>query len=231
VTNTGRRAGDEVVQLCTRRRDSHVAQPLKTLRAFARVHLQPAETRDVPLSFTTSALAIWDVTRDRWALERGVVGVLAGGASDELPARTALYVRGETIPPRDLSRDTQAQDYDGRHGTTLTDETKAAGTAVTATAGGAWLRFADSNLRRPARIVARVSAAAAGTVVVRFDDPARGRVIGTLPVPATGDRYAWTTVAAPLSGASGRHDVYLMLTAPLSLSRFRLGYGRRAPRP
>jgi beta-glucosidase len=222
VTNTGQRAGDDVVQLYTRRRHSRVEQPLQTLRAFARVHLRPGETRLVPLSFDASGLAIWDVTRDRWALERGAVDVMAGGASDELPARTALYVRGETIPPRDLSRDTQAQDRDGQSGTTLTDETRADGTAVAATAGGAWLRFADSDLRRPSRIVARVAASGAGAIVVRLGDPAHGRVIGTLPVPATGGRYAWTTVSAPLSRASGLHDVYLTFTAPLSVSRFRL---------
>jgi beta-glucosidase len=222
VTNTGRREGDEVVQLYTRRRESRVAQPLKTLRAFARVHLRPGETRLVPLSFKASDLAIWDVTRDRWVLERGPVDVMAGGASDDLPARTSLYVHGETIPPRDLARDTQAQDWDGQSGTTLTDETKTDGTAVTAGAAGAWLRYAGSALRRPSRIVARVSASAAGTIVVRLDDPVHGRVIGTLPVPATGGRYAWTTVAAPLSRATGIHDVYLTFTAPLSVSRFRL---------
>jgi beta-glucosidase len=94
VTNTGQRAGDEVVQLYTRRRGSRVEEPLKTLRAFARVHLRPGETRLVPLSFKASELAIWDVRRDRWTLERGPVDVMAGGASDELPARTALYTTG-----------------------------------------------------------------------------------------------------------------------------------------
>jgi beta-glucosidase len=147
---------------------------------------------------------------------------MAGGASDALPVRTALDVRGERIPPRDLARDTQAQDWDDQQGTTLTDETKADGTAVTAGAAGAWLRFADSALRSPSRIVARVAASAAGAIVVRLDDPVRGRVIGTLPVPTTGDRYAWTTVSAPLTRALGVHDVYLTFTAPLSLSRFRL---------
>jgi beta-glucosidase len=97
VTNTGRRAGDEVVQLYTRQRASRVARPLKTLRAFARVHLQPGETRLVPLAFKASDLAYWDAARDRWALERGVVDVMAGGASDALPARTALFVDDRKI--------------------------------------------------------------------------------------------------------------------------------------
>jgi beta-glucosidase len=225
VTNAGDRAGDEVVQLYTHQRESRVKRPLKTLRAFARVHLAPDETRTVRLSFKADDLAIWDVTRDRWALERGVYDVMVGGASDQLPARAALYVRGETIPPRDLSRTTEAQNWDAQSGTLLTDETKASGTAVAADAGG-WLRYAGSDLReRPRQITARVAKATpgAGAIVVRVDDPSRGRVVGTVPVPSTGDRYAWTTVSAPLTGVAGIHDVYLTFTAPLALSRFQVG--------
>jgi beta-glucosidase len=56
---------------------------------------------------------------------------------------------------------------------------------------------------------------------VRLDGP-RGPVVGTVPVPSTGDRYTWTNVSAPLSGAAGIHDVYLTFTAPLALSGFRV---------
>jgi beta-glucosidase len=225
VTNAGGRAGDEVVQLYTHQRASRVERAGKTLRAFARVHLAPGETRTVRLSFDTADLAIWDVTRDRWALERGTYDVLAGGASDDLTARSALFVPGETIPPRDLSRSTEAQNWDAQRDTVLSDETKASGTSVAATAGGAWLRFADSDLRgRPQRISAHVSKATPGgaAIVVRLDDPRRGRVLATVPVPSTGDPYAWTTVSAPLARTDGVHDVYLTFTAPLELSRFSL---------
>jgi beta-glucosidase len=223
VTNAGRRAGDEVVQLYTHARASRVERPSRTLRAFARVHLAPGQTRAVRLTFDASDLAIWDVTRDRWALERGTFDVMAGGASDDLPARSSLFVPGETIPPRDLSRGTQAQDWDAQQGTQLTDETKADGTAVAATAGGAWLRFASSELRGK-RISARVAKATAGTgtIAVRLDNPS-GRVVATLPVPPTGDRYTWTTVDAPLVRTHGIHDVYLTFSEPLELSRFRVG--------
>jgi beta-glucosidase len=223
VTNAGGRAGDEVVQLYTHARASRVERPSKTLRAFARVHLAPGQTRTVALSFKTSDLAIWDVTRDRWALERGTYDVMAGGASDDLPARAALFVAGEKIPPRDLSRSTEAQNWDNQQGTLLIDETKETGTAVAATEGGAWLRFASSELRGR-RITAEVSKATAGdgAIVVRLDDPRRGRVVATLPVPSTGDKYAWTTVSAALAPTRGIHDVFLTFSAPLELSRFQL---------
>jgi beta-glucosidase len=93
VTNAGDRAGDEVVQLYTHQRESRVKRPLKTLRAFARVHLRPAETRAVPLRFDMRDLAYWDEAHARWTLEPGTVDVMAGGASDRLPARTTLRVR------------------------------------------------------------------------------------------------------------------------------------------
>jgi beta-glucosidase len=69
---------------------------------------------------------------------------------------------------------------------------------------------------------APAAARADGAIVVRLDDPVHGRALGTLPVPATGGRYAWTTVSAPLTRASGISDVYLTFTAPLSVRRFRL---------
>jgi beta-glucosidase len=225
VRNAGGRAGDEVVQLYTRQRGSQVKRPLKTLRAFARVHLAPGQTRWVRLAFRTPDLAIWDVTRSRWAIERGLVDVMVGGASDRLPARASLLVRGERIPPRNLSRPTRAQNWDDQSGTVLVDETKVRGTAVAGDAGG-WLRFARSDLGAGAeRISARVAKATAGdgAIVVRLDDPRHGRVVGTVPVPSTGDRYAWTTVRAPLARARGVHDVYLTFTAPLALSRFEVG--------
>jgi beta-glucosidase len=228
VTNTGRRAGDEVVQLYTRQRRSRVKQPTQTLRAFARVHLRPGQTRAVALSFAASDLSIWDVTRDRWALESGTYDVMAGGASTDLPVRQALDVRGETIPPRDLSRSTQAQDWDAQRGTILTDETKVDGTAVAATGDGAWLKYAGSDLRAgPSAIALRVAKATpgGGRIEARLDDPVGGRLVATVPVPSTGDKYAWTTVAARLASVGGLHDVYLTLSEGVQVSRFSLGSG------
>jgi beta-glucosidase len=233
VTNTGARASDEVVQLYTRAGRSRVKQPARTLRAFARVHLEPGQTRTVTLAFGASDLSIWDVTRDRWALESGTYDVMAGGASDDLPVRQPLDVRGETIPPRDLSRSTQAQDWDAQQRTTLTDETKASGTAVAASGDGAWVEYAGADLRDQAdAIVARVAkpTAGGGAIVVRLDDPDRGRVVATLPVPATAGAYDWRTARARLGRTGGVHDVYLDLTAGVRLSRFSLGSEAAASR-
>ena len=64
---------------------------------------------------------------------------------------------------------------------------------------------------------------APAAIEVRLGHPTTGRLLGTVAVPATGDRYAWTTVAADLRAASGRGDVYLTFTAPAALDEVTLG--------
>jgi beta-glucosidase len=131
-------------------------------------------------------------------------------------------VSGERIPPRDLSRTTLAENFDDYQGVTLTDQSKASGTAVATTAGG-WLAFKDATLGARG-ITASVARADAGDahITVRLDDPVRGRTLGTLTVPGTGDKYRYTDVSAALAAAAGNHDVYLVFDKPLDLFSFRL---------
>lgn len=220
VTNSGRLAGDEVVQLYTHQQRSRDPQPNLRLRAFDRVHLEPGETRTVRLSVAAADLAHWDVTRNRWVVESSVHDILVGASCTDIRQRTTLRVRGETIPPRDLRKDTRAVDFDDYAQVELVDESKARGDAVGATGG--WIKFADVDLRSGARsFTARVARAepGSGSIEVRLDGPT-GQLAGTAPVPSTGDPYAYTTTTGALTGASGRHDVYLVFTGNLRISTF-----------
>ncbi|MFJ9115302.1 glycoside hydrolase family 3 C-terminal domain-containing protein [Streptomyces sp. NPDC102394] len=223
VTNTGGRAGAEVVQLYVHQRASRDEQPLKQLKAFQRVSLKPGETRTVRLTVRPSDLAHWDVTRSRWVVEKGTYDVLVGSSSADLPARTAWRVDGETIPPRDLSKVTRAENFDDYSaGIHLVDESKAAGTAVSAASDGAWLKFADT---RPAKGAGEFSArvaGSAGSVEVRLGSPT-GPLAATARFAGTSSPYDYTTVTAKLSAAAkGRGDVYLVLGKDVRLSTFSL---------
>ncbi|OLF12187.1 beta-glucosidase [Actinophytocola xinjiangensis] len=222
VTNTGDVAGEEVVQLYSHQRVSRDPMPRLTLRAFARVALEPGRRRTVRLEFPAAALGHWDVTRRRWVVEDATHDLLVGASSTDLRQRTTLRVRGETIPPRDLSRSTRAIDFDDYAGVDLVDTSKERGEAVAASAG-AWVSFADAALDGPRAFTARVAREQAGeaTVEVRLGGP-DGRLAGTATVPATGDRYTYVTVTAGLRGARGRHDVYLVFTGDLRLDTFTL---------
>ncbi|GHH76358.1 beta-glucosidase [Streptomyces sulfonofaciens] len=229
VTNTGDRAGDEVVQLYTHQRASRDKQPLKRLRAFARVSLEPGSTKAVTLRLSRSDLAHWDVTRSKWVVEGGTYDVMAGASSADIRSRTRLTVHGETIPPRDLARPTRAEDFDDYDGVRLVDESRAAGTAVQAAAAGAWTRYADADLGAGAgRFSAKVACTAGceGTLEVRLGSPS-GPLLGTARTAGTGSPYSYTSVSADLRPPPGRaahgeraRDVCLVLGKGLRLAEF-----------
>ncbi|NUR40179.1 MAG: carbohydrate-binding protein [Streptomyces sp.] len=223
VTNTGSRAGDEVVQLYTHQRVSRDKQPLKQLKAFQRVSLKPGRTKTVHLKLRTSDLAHWDVTRSKWTVEKGTYDVLVGSSSADIRSRATWQVAGETIPARDLTRTTRAENFDDYDGTRLVDESKERGTAVAAASDRAWLKFTDTRLGSGAAEFSARAAGAAGTVEIRLGSPT-GTLVGTAAFGGTSSPYTYETVTADLSrAAKGRTDVYLVLKgAGLRLSTFSL---------
>jgi beta-glucosidase len=225
VTNTGSRAGRDVVQLYVHQQRSRVTQPLKKLIGFQNVDLAPGQTRTVRFEVKASDLAFWDVTRDKWVVERSPFDLMTGGSSADIASEATLRVDGEVIPPRNLAIPTSAQNFDNYQGAQLVDQSKASGTAVGATAAGQWIEFAGADLRDGASaFTARVAKGTPGAaqIQIRLDNPVTGPVIGTATVNSTGDVYAYTTTTAPLTRAHGVRDVYLVFTGDLRIASFSL---------
>jgi beta-glucosidase len=80
VTNSGTRAGAEIVQLYIRDLISSVTRPMKELKGFQRVLLQPGETRTVVFEITPELLAFWDVNM-RLTVEPGEFELMTGNSS------------------------------------------------------------------------------------------------------------------------------------------------------
>ena len=92
VTNSGTRAGDEVVQLYLRDVLGSVARPMMELRGFERVHLKPGESKDVTFRVGREDLKMLD--RDmQWVVEPGVFRVLVGASSKDIRLRGEFTVR------------------------------------------------------------------------------------------------------------------------------------------
>ncbi len=94
VENTGRRPGDEVVQMYVRHEGSKVARPAKELRGFARVSLQPGETKTVRMPLKADSLAYWDEHAGRFVVEDEAVRIMVGGSSADVRAKTTVTVGG-----------------------------------------------------------------------------------------------------------------------------------------
>jgi beta-glucosidase len=91
VTNTGKRAGAEVVQ-------AYVEQPLKNgepphqLRGFAKVQLQPGETSPVTLTLDRRSFSIYDPSSHSWVSPPGVYEILVGTSSRDLPLHGSMTI-------------------------------------------------------------------------------------------------------------------------------------------
>ena len=83
VTNTGARAGDEVVQVYLRDEISSVTRPVKELVGFKRVTLAPGESRDVAIAIEPRAFGMWNAEMKR-VTEPGTVAIMTGANSPEL---------------------------------------------------------------------------------------------------------------------------------------------------
>jgi beta-glucosidase len=223
VTNTGPREGRDVVQLYAHQDRSRVKQPLKKLIGFQNVDLAPGQTKTVRFQVKASDLAFWDVTQNKWVAERSPFDLMAGGSSADIASKATLHLDGEVIPPRNLATQTLAENFDDYHGAQLADQSKASGTAVSATAAGQWIEFAGADLRdAPATFTAQVAKGTPGTAMIqiRLDNPVTGPLIGTATVSSTGDVYTYTTTTASLTGAHGVHDVYLVFTGDMRIASF-----------
>jgi beta-glucosidase len=83
VANTGQRTGDEVVQLYIRDEFSSVTRPVKELKGFQRITLDPGETRTVALDITPDRLAFWNIDM-QYVVEPGKFLIMVGASSADL---------------------------------------------------------------------------------------------------------------------------------------------------
>ena len=87
VTNTGRRAGKEVVQLYVRDIKCSLARPEKELKAFAKIELAAGETKTVAFHLDQEAFWFFDSARNGWVTEPGEMEVLIGSSSRDIHLR------------------------------------------------------------------------------------------------------------------------------------------------
>ena len=92
VTNTGKRAGDEVVQLYVRHEGSSVERPKQICAATARVSLAPGETKTVTMPLGAKSLAYWNAGEHRWVVEGEPIRLRIGASSADIRLEKTIRV-------------------------------------------------------------------------------------------------------------------------------------------
>jgi beta-glucosidase len=93
VTNSGRLAGDEVIQLYVQHVGSAVPRARQDLRGFKRITLKAGETGRVEFALPASALAYWDAASHSWIVEHDAVRLEVGASSADIRLTKVLPVR------------------------------------------------------------------------------------------------------------------------------------------
>ncbi|SFR29183.1 beta-glucosidase [Lentzea waywayandensis] len=99
VTNTGARAGKYVVQVYISTKAGPVRRPHRTLAAFAKVHLEPGETKIVRLQLDRRAFAYWDVLLARWVVPDGTYVVQVGENATTVLREQSIDLDGDGVAP------------------------------------------------------------------------------------------------------------------------------------
>ncbi|MEV0233352.1 glycoside hydrolase family 3 C-terminal domain-containing protein [Nonomuraea sp. NPDC050786] len=223
LTNTGTRPGSEVVQLYVRALAARYEAPRLRLADFRKIVLSPGESRKLTFRLSAEHLAHWDVAGGAFTVDPGAYEVLVGRSAGDIQRTAPIAVRGPAPGPRVVvDRSTSAADFDDHTGITLVDATRTTGDAVapTSPARPATLLFRSTDLSGAGRVEAEV----AGTSSGKLEFLAGDRLLAEIPVPLTGGRYAWTSVAADLtSSPEGVHDLRVNLHGDIRLAAFRFG--------
>lgn len=103
VTNTGACAGKEVVQLYVSAKESAMKRPVRELRGFDKVELQPGETKTVSFTLDRRAFAYWSVQIHDWHVESGVYEIQIGKSAQEIILTETVQVESETAIPKVFS--------------------------------------------------------------------------------------------------------------------------------
>jgi beta-glucosidase len=92
VMNTGDVGGEEVAQVYVRDVESTLERPLKELKGFSKVRLEPGQKKKVELELGPAALSFYDPDRKQWVAEPGEFEVLAGSSSRDIRLKGALVL-------------------------------------------------------------------------------------------------------------------------------------------
>ena len=106
VKNTGNMAGKEAVQLYVRDVESSVGRPVRELKGFAKLYLEPEEEKDVSFRLDKRSFAYWEKAISDWHVESGEFVIEIGASSRDIRLTKAVTVESSVELPIVFSRNT-----------------------------------------------------------------------------------------------------------------------------
>ena len=104
VKNTGKVAGYEIAQLYVSDNESTIYRPVKELKGFKKVWLEPGETKEVAIELSKRAFAFYNVNINDWCVESGDFDILVGASSADIKLTATVNVTAPAVEIPDYSK-------------------------------------------------------------------------------------------------------------------------------
>jgi beta-glucosidase len=238
LKNSGSMKAEEVPQLYITVSGSIFLRPIKTLKGFDRLFLEPGEEKAISFDLPVRELTAWDSYQGRFCVESGFCTVSIGSSSSDIRLSGGFEVRGESITPRKISSRIYAERFDD-YANCFLHEKRGSGIAAVFNDGcchsTGWIRFAALDFSTGiTQCSAIVQGVPGSRIEIRLDAPG-GALAGIIEVPNTGEissyelnpnsprrRSVWAYAETKLEKISGVHDLYMILYGKTGIWRFEL---------
>jgi beta-glucosidase len=119
VTNTGTRAGSDVVQFYVHDPESTVYRPAQELKAFTVVRLEPGATQTVTVTLDRRAFAFWSPEHHDWVVEPGQFEIRVGASARDIRSRCEITLTGDSVQLTPSAYDPYRDDFAAVYGRPL----------------------------------------------------------------------------------------------------------------
>jgi beta-glucosidase len=214
VTNTGNMAGDEVVQLYVHAH-SELKRPVRELKGFRRVHLEPGETKTVTFFLKHENLKYYDETTRTFRVDNGAVDLYIGSSSADIRLQGQISTTGamiETTYRQDPFTILQAEHLEGKSLNADYEAISPGNLFIDVSGNGSYLLFRNLDFSHTAsHFHARLASLDEGSTLEIVLDSIDGRQAGTLSIQPTAGLENFETQSCELTGIEGIRDVYIVL--------------------
>lgn len=214
ITNSGAVAGDEVVQLYTHAQ-SVLVRPIKELKGFKRINLQPSETKTVTFYLKHEDLKYYNETTKTFVVEDGNADIYIGSSSEDVRLNGMVSASAATVG--DTYRHNpfsiiQAEKLEGKSATVSFKPVENGNLCVNLSGNDSHIVIKNFNFNTESKSFhAYVSSLDAGSSIEVVVDNIDGSVVGTLDIQPTSDLNSYSIQSCDLSGITGVRDVYFVL--------------------
>ncbi len=214
VKNTGKLAGDEVIQLFVHVDSSAIIRPVKELKGFKRINLQSGETKTVSFKLKHSDLSYYDIKSKAYLVESGKIDLMIGSSSDDIRIDSQIYVAGAIIEETYRQNPfilTEAEHFENKSQPIELVSCSEGGQSIDSLANNSYIVFKNLNFSTKAlQFNARLATSLNGSSIQIMLDSLNGALAGTLTISSTGDVNTYITESCQVNGITGVRDVYLI---------------------